>query len=302
MFGLVETALLPPRPVWARLRAALTREDARAVVRARLWGTEVARVRVAYVLTGGAVGAAGAHMGAPLHGALTGGAAGAAANRRRADRALAALARAAPGGVVLPRGFPDGDLLPRHGLWAWTQAPLCRRVADRLTVLAADMLRVELARLRVAIVAARVTEDVAGAAAALCGGGRARFLSVSAGRFGAGLCRTLRHRFGVAALADPTPEQLKETDVYLVFDAPAGGAHLPVRAGAAVLLLGGGRVRTPPGSLVLRGAAFSPPGRLAADWPPGCDNGALLAALAAAGALSPAEVRIDRLLPAAGEE
>jgi hypothetical protein len=174
-----------------------------------------------------------------------------------------------------------------------------------LAVLAADVLRVEAARLRVAIVAARVTADVAGAAAALCGGGRARSLSVSAGRGGAALCRALRSRFGVAAMADPTPEQLGETDVYLVFDAPAGGVRLPARAGAAVLLLGGdagaGWVRVPPGNLVVSGAVFLPPARLAADWPPGFDDGALLAALAAAGALSPAEVRIRRLLPATGE-
>ncbi|MDR1157727.1 MAG: hypothetical protein LBK75_05390 [Oscillospiraceae bacterium] len=283
MFGLVETALMPPRPAWGRLWAALTRADACTVVRARLWGADVARARVTYTLADG-----------PLRAA-------AAANRRRADRALAALTRAAVTGVVLPDGFPDGDLLPRHGLRAWTPAPLCRRLADRLTVLAADMLRVEAARLRVAIVAARVTTEVAGAAAALCGGGRARFLSVSAGRGGAALCRTLRSRFGVAALADPTPEQLAETDVYLVFEAPAGGVRLPVRAGAAVLLLGGGRVHIPPERLVVRGAVFLPPVRLTADWPPGFDDGALLAALAEAGALSPAEVRIRRLLPASGE-
>ncbi|MDR2670280.1 MAG: hypothetical protein LBC26_00980, partial [Oscillospiraceae bacterium] len=164
MFGLVETALMPPRPAWGRLWAALTRADDGTVTRTRLWGADVARARVIYALTDGPA------------------ARGAAANRRRADRALAALARAPVTGVVLPDRFPDGDLLPCHGLRAWTQASLCRRLADRLTVLAADLLRVEAARLRVAIVAARVTEEVAGAAAALCGGGRARFLSVSAGR------------------------------------------------------------------------------------------------------------------------
>lgn len=267
MFGLVESVLVPCPLFWERARAFLRGETGVQVSEERVWGVLFARVRIELLCGENAE-----------------------KNRRRVAYALEGIARRGVSGVVLPSGFVYDDLLGAYGLVAASPVPLYRRLAGRLAVYAADALCVEASRLRVTLIAKRVSHEVATAADALCA--RARYLALSIDRGGDALCQNLRRTRGVAVLENPTEEQMGETDVFVVFDGWDESRVIPARPGAAVLLLGGGRFRIPPGCLVADGARLSPPCRMQKEWPWDADNEALITALLGAGAVALPEIQI----------
>lgn len=117
--------------------------------------------------------------------------------------------------VVLPEGFPFGEILDRCGLKAVSTLAL-RRAA------AADWVRAGLAAkglpgARVAVAAAALTGEAVRTVTELCL--RHRYVLLDLPYGGEELCRQLRREYGVSLLLGPSKDQLEEAEALVLFDA-----------------------------------------------------------------------------------
>ncbi|MEG1987677.1 MAG: hypothetical protein RR035_00705 [Oscillibacter sp.] len=188
-----------------------------------------------------------------------------AALRRHVKAAAKRLRRAGVTRVVLPTGFPCGELLQKYGIFPVSTLSLRRS-------LAADLVRAiqPCDRARVAVAGERVTEELVRAVTEISL--RSRYVLVSLPYGGEELCRRLRRAYGVSPLLNPSREQLDQADVLVLFSRREdlkNPAVVPLYEGAEDAPL-------PPLTL---------PPEWEAQLPPDCHRPQLLAALLEGGAL-----------------
>ncbi|MDR1692297.1 MAG: hypothetical protein LBR72_02975 [Oscillospiraceae bacterium] len=196
--------------------------------------------------------------------------------RRRARHIFEFLRRAGIIGIVLPEGFPYAEEAAGYGLAVSTPVPLLRRLAAPLCRYAVETAGVKWDRVRVLLFARRATNELINAASALTSW--TGNLHILAGPDSEAVCYLLRKRFGVAASDAPVRHSEGFLDVVLLFECPEEKLDVP---DDAVVLNLTGAVPALTGGLLIDGAALEPPRSFRRNWPVGCDNGAMLAALLA---------------------
>ena len=178
--------------------------------------------------------------------------------------------------MVLPEGFGYDHLLEKQGMRPFSTLGLRRAVA-------ADWVRGELAARQISVGSARVavsaktlTGEVVRTVTELVL--RHRYVLLDLPRGGEELCRQLRREYGVAVQLAPSPEQLREAEVRVLFEGD------PVWDHPVCLRLWDESQPLPP--LVV-------PPVLEEQLPAGIDRGQLLAALREAGVLRPGQITVD---------
>ncbi|MDR0325380.1 MAG: hypothetical protein LBI19_04700 [Oscillospiraceae bacterium] len=213
--------------------------------------------------------------------------------RKRAFRALRAAKSSGSAGVVLPKGFPFPGLPAHCGLAVSSPVPLLRRLAASLCRFAVEEAGVPWGRVRLSLINNRSTPELLVAAQSLAS--TAQTFHIDAGEDTGAVCYLLRSRCGVPAAGRPVRAADGFWDVYILFGEPPSQTRaLDVRDGSLVINLSGG---TPAlaGGQVIDGALLEPPRSMWKDWPAGCDNAAMLAALLATGQVALGDIRIRGL-------
>lgn len=197
--------------------------------------------------------------------------------RRRVLAAVKRLRKAGVTAVVLPEGFPQALLSERTGLHPVSTIPLRQMIA-------ADWVRMELARqklsdagARVAVSAPALTGEVVRTVTELVL--RHRYVLLDIPRGTEEFSRRLRREYGVSLLDAADTQQLAKAEALVVF----GGGPQEDHRNPVVLRLAD--EETPLPELLL-------PPALESQLPPGTDRGQLLAALLQAGALRPGQVSL----------
>ena len=209
--------------------------------------------------------------------------------RRRTVRGLHAACRMGSTGVVLPKGFPFPDLPGLCGLAVSSPVPLLRRLAAPLCRYAVEQAGVPWGRVRLSLTGSRSTPELLAAAQALAA--TARTFHIDAGEDTEAVCYLLRSRCGVPASGRAVRAAEGFWDVCILF---GGNAPTRVTENALVLNLTGGNPALS-GGRVVDGALLEPPRPMWKDWPEGCDNAALLAALLATGQVALSDIGIRGL-------
>ncbi|MDR1670025.1 MAG: hypothetical protein LBR76_08710 [Oscillospiraceae bacterium] len=210
--------------------------------------------------------------------------------RGRVVRAFRYISRAGIKGIVLPPAFPYAALAETFGLTVSSPVPLLRRMAAAMCRHAAETAGVPWERIRLSLISRRSTPELLNTAQTLAS--EARAVHIAAGEDSEAVCYLLRSQYGVSASAHPVKHSEGFFDIFIIYEAPP--QKLPVPDGALVLNLAGG-VPALSGGRAADGALLEPPRSLLREWPEGCDNAAMLAALVAEGQLSPAEITVRGL-------
>ena len=286
MFALLETETMPRPNGLERLRAWARRESGVALREQLRWGTRVLHVRVVHTL-------------------------GESAQRREArlSHAFRMIAQRNVRAVVLPKemragGLPGGSSRDRpwegYGITVADPMSLYRRMAPALCRFAADAMKKEPRQLGLAVCARRMTSELTATVQALSLRARSIALCVPHGTGAA--AGVLRAQYGVSVLENPSPEQLPDTDIYLVFDSAQAVRSIRPRPGSLVLWLDrdeppeedGAPVRGSSGCRHCDGALLQPPARL--EGMADADRDALLTVLLALGAVGVQEIAVRALL------
>ena len=210
--------------------------------------------------------------------------------RGRTVRGLQAASRLGSTGVVLPKGFPFPDLPGLCGLAVSSPVPLFRRLAAPICRYAVEQAGVPWGRVRLSLAGSRSTPELLAAAQTLAA--TARTIHIDAGADTEAVCYLLRSRCGVPASGRPVRAAEGFFDVCILFGEPRRAPRVP--DGALVLNLTGG-VPALSGGRIADGALLEPPRPMWKDWPDGCDNAAMLAALLATGQVALSDISIRGL-------
>ncbi|MCL1807753.1 MAG: hypothetical protein FWG31_08635 [Oscillospiraceae bacterium] len=209
--------------------------------------------------------------------------------RKRVLKALRAAKKSGSNGIVLPKGFPFPELPGQVDLAVSSPVPLLRRLAAHLCRFAVEGNGVPWEKVRLSLIGRRSTPEMLAAAqqlAPLTGA-----LHIEAGGDTEAVCYFLRGRYGLSAAGRPAKTEDGVYDVVLLFSAEG---RFAVPQDALVLNLTGG-IPAVSGGRVADGAVLDPPRQMRKEWPPGCDDGALLAALLATGQITLSDVGIRGL-------
>ena len=213
--------------------------------------------------------------------------------RGRVMRGLRAASRMGTTGVVLPKGFPFPGLPGDLGLAVSSPVPLLRRLAAPLCRFAVEEAGVPWGRVRLSLISGRSNPELLAAAQSLAA--VVRTFHVDAGEDTEAACYLLRSRCGVPATGRPVRAADGLLDVFILFgEPPAKTRTLRVPDGALVLNFTGG-VPALSGGRVVDGALLEPPRSMWREWPAGCDNAAMLAALLATGQVALTDIGIRGL-------
>lgn len=196
--------------------------------------------------------------------------------RRRVSVALRQMRKQGVIRVVLPEVFGYEELLKKRGLQPVSTLGLRRAVAAEWVQGELTARQIPASSARVAVSAETLTGEVVRTVTELVL--RHRYVLLDLPRGGEELCRQLRREYGVAVQLSPSPEQLREAEVRVLFEGETA-------CGPPVCLrLWDESQPLPP--LVL-------PPALEEQLPAGADRGQLLAALREAGVLKNGQITVN---------